>query len=182
MSERMFCPECGTQASPDRRFCRSCGIDLQAISNFLTGRLETYAPVDAQTASIEPARNERRKMLGQGFAVFWGGAVLAVLFGIIGGSMSSFDHELGNFIQDLSGLGALVMMIGVGFMIYSRFLPHTGESRKPPQAKPLPQTPPPLSFEPERRTPVSSVTENTTNLLDRDDPRTRAQKPARQRE
>lgn len=163
-------------------------MDLQAISNFLTGKLETYGPIEPQTAPVEPARNERRKMLGQGFAVLWSGAVLAVLLGIIGGSIYNFNPELGNFIQEMAGLGGLVMMIGVGVMIYSRFLPHTGEGRKQPKAKPLPQakslpqTPLPLGSEPERRMPVSSITENTTNLLDRDEPGAHAQKPARQRE
>ncbi|MDQ4121413.1 MAG: zinc-ribbon domain-containing protein [Acidobacteriota bacterium] len=35
----MFCPKCGSQNPENVRFCRSCGLELEAVSAAMTGRL-----------------------------------------------------------------------------------------------------------------------------------------------
>jgi hypothetical protein len=35
----MFCPKCAAQNAENVRFCRSCGIELEAVSAALTGKL-----------------------------------------------------------------------------------------------------------------------------------------------
>lgn len=36
----MFCPQCGAEASPDLRFCRSCGLSLSRVEAALDDRLD----------------------------------------------------------------------------------------------------------------------------------------------
>ena len=36
----MFCPTCGSEASPGQRFCRSCGLDVTVVQAALDARIE----------------------------------------------------------------------------------------------------------------------------------------------
>ncbi len=166
----MYCPNCGTETSESRKFCRSCGMSLEIISQALTGQLQTL-PTDTAMESA-PAQSERRKMMRWGFGVFWLGILLAALLGILGGAISTLASQAGEFIASLAGLGGLIVLVGIGMMIYSRFLPNAPGLKTPaplpqPRQTELPPAQRGVDMRPESLSPpVLSVTENTTELLD----------------
>lgn len=152
----MYCPNCGTETAPDRKFCRGCGMDLQPVAQLLTGQLPA-----------QPLQNARGKAARYGFLTFLGGVLLAALLGTTGGAFMHLDPQLGLFISSLAGLGGLVVVVGLGLMVYSLFLPKAPAQTQPPQPQALPQAQPYAQLPPERfRQPVPSVIENTTELLD----------------
>lgn len=157
----MYCPNCGIEMAAERKFCRSCGMDLQLIARAMTGDIQ---PEDV---GAQLANSPRRKTMRVGFATLWGGLMLAILLAIAGEAVWDLNRILGNVLIDMAPLGALVMMLGVGVMIYSRFLPKTPALARPahdPGVLPNPQqvTLPPDGF----RQPVSSVTDSTTKLFE----------------
>ncbi|HSF24661.1 MAG TPA: hypothetical protein VLE20_10565 [Blastocatellia bacterium] len=158
----MFCPSCGVEtAAAERKFCRSCGMDLRMVVRTLTGDIQP----DDVSAQLE--KNPRRKMMRIGFATLWGGLMLAILLAITSEAVHDLNATLGNLISNLAPLGALVMMIGVGVMIYSRFLPKTASLALPSQDRAVLPNPQQMALPPERsRQPVSSVTEGTTKLFE----------------
>ncbi|MFY9611814.1 MAG: hypothetical protein WAU45_24775 [Blastocatellia bacterium] len=158
----MYCPNCGIQtAAAERKFCRSCGMDLQLVAKTITGDIQPDDVTD------QLARSPRRKMMRIGFATLWGGLMLAILLVIAGGAVEGLNQTLGILINNLAPLGALVMMIGVGVMIYSRFLPKAPSLALPSHDRAVLPNPQQMTLPPERpRQPVSSVTEGTTKLFE----------------
>ena len=141
--------------------------------------------------SLKPRRLSRvqraAEKLGQGFAVFWAGAVLAVLLGIVGGSLWNSTVMWAVLYKTCPRL-ARCHDDRRRLYDYSRFLPKTSESRTPPQAKivpqakSLPQTPLPLGFEPERPCLFHPAQKTRRTCSTGDEPGTRPQKRARQTE
>lgn len=119
--------------------------------------------------------SDRRRIFRWGFIAFWGGIVLAALMGIVGDAVGEVVPRLGGMIENLAGLGGLVLLIGIGIMIYSRLVPKTQQS--PPLFLPTanPVNPvnavnalnaigeSPISTQ---TPPLASVTEHTTYKLD----------------
>jgi hypothetical protein len=162
----MYCPNCGTQASPEQKFCRSCGLSLQTISQVLAGQSPAAEPDRSLVAIIEEFQSQRNKILRRGFLTMWGGIVVAALFGTVGGAISTFNPGLGNALAALAGIGGVILLVGVGLMAYSRFLPKAEACCPPAQLTTLPQGESPIQLPPERH-PVSmpSITEHTTVKL-----------------
>jgi len=56
----MFCPTCGKDNSLDLKFCASCGTDLHAVSQALTGREDNFfAKMDAGMDALLTRYSER---------------------------------------------------------------------------------------------------------------------------
>jgi zinc-ribbon domain len=179
----MYCPNCGIETTPDRKFCRSCGMDLITISRVLMGELQVVEPGSGATSLALPWYSQRRGMAKFGFATFWGGILLAALFGIVGSAIEEVDHSAGLMIQNFAGLGGLVVLVGIGLMLYSLFLSKAPANFQPPRQMGLPKSQPQASLPPESyRQPISSVTESTTKLFDESDQTTPARNRARQNE
>jgi len=163
----MFCPNCGIKSEESRKFCRSCGLSLEVISQALTGQIETSRSGVAPSESGQPEKYNRGKVFRYGLVTFFGGILLAALLGVTGGALSTLDSELGSFVAALAGLGGLVLLAGIFIMIYSLFLPKAPPRFQPQQQQVLP--PPQHNVDMQSdfdRKPASSVTENTTELLD----------------
>lgn len=153
-------------------------MDLITVSRVLTGEFQVVEPGTAPAEAAPHWYNQRRGMAKAGFITFWGGIVLAALFGIVGDAVENVDNSLGALLANLAGLGALVVLIGIGMMFYSLFLSKAPAYSRPPQQPRLPNPRPQAQLPPEGyRQPISSVTEPTTKLFDEADPRT----PARDR-
>jgi hypothetical protein len=172
----MYCPKCGTETSPDRKFCRSCGLPLEPVSQLLTGW-----PLNHQTPTAPTEQgtsvDQRRRMLRLGFITMWAGLLSIILMGIIGEAISSAispeSSQLGQRIENLAAIGVIPMLLGVGLMIYSRLLAKSQPQAPRAQARPLLPESRPYINSPGIQSPVSrpadqapSVTEHTTFRLE----------------
>ncbi len=179
----MYCPQCGQQQVSDNlRFCSRCGFLLEGVLQLLAngGVLPFYEPAGPREMSA------RRKGVRQGGILFLVGAVLVPILGLI----NSFTMRP-NLLDILVPLAAILFFLGGLMRILFAAIFEEGAQR--PQYRSYPQAPikrpqhvsalPPASANPasgwrprpntaEIREP-SSVTENTTRLLDKDDPRNR---------
>jgi len=142
-------------------------MDLNPVSQLVTG----------QTASAPTTKNlifpdlltesPRKKIRRLGVIGILGGMLLGMLLSILGGAFSNLDNNLGSFVGSLSNLGALVTTIGIGLLIYSRFLPKAQSTSNSQQYNAVASTDPQLQMPPAQfGQKVSSVTENTTELLE----------------
>jgi hypothetical protein len=71
----MHCPRCGTNAAVDQQFCRSCGLNLEKVAEFLGEEL--LAP-NAETTNDLARLRERQQKLEQ-----WGGIAAMSTLGLI---------------------------------------------------------------------------------------------------
>ena len=180
----MYCPQCGQQQLSDNlRFCSRCGFPLEAVVQILnTGGM--LPPVQQHRGSTEPS--PRRKGVKQGAMLLLLGVILVPLLGVL----NSFNA--GNLFDILTPMAAIFFFVGGLVRILYAGLFEEGA----PQYRPMMQTyaPPPTQFQSNPRAaalppvpapqPTSwrsrpntaeilqppSITENTTRLLDKDDP------------
>ena len=179
----MFCPQCGQQQiTASLRFCSRCGFPLEAVLQVLaTGGM---LPAFSGPVSREPS--PRRKGVKQGALLLLLGIILVPLLGVL----SSFNA--GNLFDILTPMAAIFFFLGgLLRMLYAALFedgaPHyrAMPTYAPPvmpaqfQAKPHAGTLPPAAIpQPAWRTRPNtaeilqppSITENTTRLLDKDDP------------
>lgn len=173
----MYCPTCGTAASAEQRFCRACGTNLQIISQALSGQLSASISSDL-VRLVQDMRSRRRKIRRWGFIVFWGGTIVAAFFGVVGGAVESISPPVGDAIASLSGLGGIIVLIGIGMMIYSAFLPKAPDSLPLPHSSALSSSESPISIStPSSPESVPSVTEHTTMKLESRQPETAPRPP-----
>jgi hypothetical protein len=164
----MYCPNCATKAAADQRFCRSCGLNLEAHAEMLTAQL---AAGGFDTASLEGIeRRERRRKKLQRYGFFTTAAGLLYLFAVgalgltqkLAGQVDPAD-ELSQYW--LVALGLPVLFAGVCLLGYWAYLSLPKASASQPTR--LPQPPATMRL-PSERSPekISSVTEHTTELLE----------------
>lgn len=179
----MYCPQCGQQQVSDSlRFCSRCGFPLEGVLQLLGsgGALPFYQPSGPREMSA------RRKGVRQGAALFLAGAVVVPMLGVF----YSFTNGP-NLLDILVPLAAIIFFLG-GLMrmlfaaIFEEGAPKhhiVTTSYAPPPVSQLgahaPAALPPAQNNPAtgwRSRPItseirqpSSVTENTTRLLDKDD-------------
>lgn len=105
----MFCPYCATQTTPDQKFCRACGMNLSKVSEAVAERAGS-APVREERSSnyvYDVPRLFRLVRLGLGVIG------IGLLLGIIGKKII--------FVELLTGIGALIAIIGMGLMAFPFF-------------------------------------------------------------
>lgn len=75
----MHCPNCGTLAVAEQKFCRSCGLELQAISQLVAQQLEgkTMMPPPELNKAARGARMARLLFLG--ICTLFSGAIMLSL-------------------------------------------------------------------------------------------------------
>lgn len=150
----MYCPNCGKENAEGRRFCRSCGLSLQAIPPALAGG----SPSESEDRSVEPV---------SGLQAAWRNpliyALLLIVFGVIMGAVgeralrSQTAHDIGIIIA-LMGVGLLGLK---GVMLIVAPPGHSPPAKRVMQVEQTSELKPRLlSAEP------PSVTENTTRQLD----------------
>ena len=181
----MFCPQCGQQqVTASLRFCSRCGFPLEAVLQVLAtgGMLPSFAGEGIKAPS------PRRKGVKQGGALLLLGVILVPLLGVL----SSFNA--GNLFDILTPMAAIVFFLGglirmLFAALFEEGAPHYRpmmppyappptlvQFQTPPRASALPpaQVPPPTAWRMRPNTAEiaqpPSVTENTTRLLDKDDP------------
>lgn len=169
----MYCPKCGTQNIDNVSFCRACGANLSLVPQALTGALP--APRPAEQADLDDrARRRRRRRERQPPSVekavktfFMGVAFIFV-------ALAAKTYAPAGAIWWFWMLIPAFSMIGGGIAEYAR----VKESQRTPPLAPPAYTPPHIApgadageLPPRPASvqyPPASVTENTTQLLDRD--------------
>jgi len=157
----MFCPNCGSNNSTEQKFCRSCGLNLEKSAESLIEQIPNAqnANLLKQTQQIEKFGNFA---LG-GFGVVLLTAVGAIIYFI-------FSKMI------LSGANVLAGILIIAFLIFavlSLIFVILNESAKEKKAKINPVLADELTgakdtgklLEEKPFEPVSSVTENSTELL-----------------
>lgn len=153
----MYCPNCGNQAAAEQKFCRCCGLELQAISHAvaqqLTGKTGTM-PTQSDAAQL--ARMSR--WLFGGICVLISGmALLAV------SRMLELDKAVGLGGVFTVLLGVLIASYGViSPMLHP---PKTVRQNPQPAELPAAETTSKLALA-SGAEPVPSVVEETTRTLE----------------
>ena len=157
----MHCPNCGTKASGDQRFCRSCGMSLEKVHQLLTDELSTV--------ELELRRKLRRVERWRN-VVFKGalasiGLVLLVVFT----REIKIDIEKGSpeLWPTVIGLAILIALIATLVLVtYSASLRErltAGKQRPTEISGATPTAKLPLESGGEE---MASVTEHTTELIE----------------
>jgi len=155
----MHCPNCGILAPADQRVCRACGLNLPEFSQLLAEKLPT-AQEDLQV--------QKRKLEGWGLRLWTGaGAIfyIALYWAIISEIIIVKGHVLGGILFLL-----VITAISLGglLILYSSALEKRSAYRLSDQPKEKGDTSPELLASPPLEL-TSSVTEHTTELLEKDD-------------
>lgn len=155
----MHCPNCGIAASADQRFCRACGLSLPEFSHLLEEKLPT----------LDEELKVKRRIAERWGLRLWtiAGAIfyIALYWTIISEIIITKGHVLGGILFLL-----VVTAISIGglLILYSSSLAKRSAYGLPDQAQAKGDTSPDLLTEnpPEL---TMSVTEHTTELLEKDD-------------
>src|SRR5207253_9577352 len=181
----MFCPRCGQQQATDSmRFCSRCGFAMEGVMHLLAhgGILPQYQPQGEKTIS------PRRKGVKQGASLMLIGAILVPIFGVMAGFAPG---RLDNLFAFFAALSAVICFVGGPLrMLFAaifeegapptQFNPQLNYKIPPPAMPParvsaLPPAPlanPASQWRQRPQTaeisPPGSVTDSTTQLLDRE--------------
>ena len=159
----MFCPNCAAQQSGEQNFCRSCGLELVEV----TRAMELHGP-SRERAAMEQ-RRERIERLGYLSLSVAGVIAVSLILGIAGYYKLVL---LGPDVLLLSAMGALVgfVLLAVAALGYSKFFltpARAGESLSEPADTPLTAAATNRLIADTPVNPIPSVTEHSTELLDR---------------
>ena len=102
----MFCPNCGKENPGSPRFCRSCGLGLQTISQALVNELSA---TKSDASSIEIVEREQKRWhspLMYGFLMLMLGMVIVIFGKKIAGE------------QLIADLGMIIAMLGIGLICF----------------------------------------------------------------
>jgi hypothetical protein len=153
----MYCPKCATPVSDDQKYCRSCGLDLQIISQVFT--IESGEAESAKTKAPR-GRKERLRILGT--ITLMSSLMVGCLIPISLGLFHDWA-DLTPLILVLSGLAGLPLFAGIILLVYSDSLRIINKRYRP---APLPQGVTTNQLSPVVQSgAVLDVTERTTDLL-----------------
>jgi hypothetical protein len=113
------------KASKTQRYCRSCGFDLKVISQAMSGKQPASGTDDAREATEQT----KKKFMGCGLVTMMSGIVLIISLAVIVKAISKVAPDIEQFMQEITVLGAAIVLAGVGLMIYSAFM--TGGRARP---------------------------------------------------
>jgi len=163
----MHCPNCGTQAASEQKFCRSCGFDLKPVSQLVTG--QTVEGVNDNMPTL-------RMMLVRALKTLLGTLAFAAILLLLMYFSGALDVSRLGFKELMiifwSLLFYLVLVFGGGLAL-AILLKQLHAKNPAPQANKLPEAPPAsvgqttdklLAESPLE--PVSSITEQTTRALE----------------
>jgi hypothetical protein len=171
----MYCPKCGTQNADDASFCRGCGANVSLVPQALAGH--TPAPVAPETHGLtSEGRRDRHKRVDPPnltYAIvrsFVGIAFLLVALAV------KNSYQIAGHVWWFWMLIPAAASLGSGVAefarLYQRRTPQqfpAGSAYVPPAVSQAPRA---AEFPPHHAVPDSytrtSVTENTTKLLDKD--------------
>lgn len=157
----MHCPNCGTRTSIEQRYCRSCGLALEKVAEYLGEQ------VPAKLDESLRAQKQRFERLGQVMLGIFGLGILgAILYGIVYKAMI----VQGRLFEGLVVLGFLGLIacgiLAAYFFAVSNSVKAAASKRQSESLKGLSgdETTRELLTEGNME-PLTSITERTTELL-----------------
>jgi len=168
----MYCPKCGTQNVEDASFCRGCGANVSLVSQALTGHLPESIVVDSK--GRDKKKDSRDDPPNLTYAIVK--TFVGIAFILVALSVKNVWQMAGHiwwFWMLIPAAGSL----GSGIAEFVRLNQQqkttqlTGSAYLPPAISNAPGA---AELPPRRRSSTSeiytpsSVTENTTKLLDKD--------------
>ena len=149
----MYCPNCSAEASTEQKFCRSCGMELQAVAGLIKDQSPMVQPERAQKAAAD-----FKAMVIWGFIIMFGAVAVGASLKILS---KDNIHPLGEFTPYVSVIALIAAIFGMGLLCYP-FLAQAWV--KPPPRKPALDKPKPtIKLLPEEQ---PSVTEQTTEFVE----------------
>ena len=159
----MHCPTCGTTTTTDQKFCRSCGMNLEVVSKLVAA----HSPSDE--VQISKAGADKAALARMVKWMLWGFLVLGLgILLLVTQKTFALDRMVRFFASCLSLTGTGIIMYGLLTSL------RDGASTKSRSSKASELPPAEITKSlPEERVPVPlpSVTEATTELLERQDVR-----------
>jgi hypothetical protein len=170
----MYCPQCSQiQATESVKFCPRCGFPL----DFVAAMVANGGILPPQVLATKTRKSLRRKRMRQGAKLIFLSFVLFPIFGLISGLANSPGPLFVPFAFFITGIAWVTY---VKLFWDADYEEHAGPIFQPAQPKgqfalPSPQAIPAADYlHPRARTAEivqpPSVTENTTRLLDGDEP------------
>ncbi|HEY5884732.1 MAG TPA: zinc ribbon domain-containing protein [Pyrinomonadaceae bacterium] len=155
----MYCPNCGNKNSVDQRFCRSCGLGLEKVTQSLTEQLP-----NASALSLQQQKQKFERLGMAALSVFGLGVLSFILYSVFYKLMVSE----GRVLAALGVLGFLIM-IGCGLASVILFakandVKEVPASRINPKEVPTERSTQELLSE-AKPAPLFSVADRTTDLL-----------------
>jgi hypothetical protein len=173
----MYCPKCGTQNAEDASFCRGCGANVSLVPQALSGHLPAPVVIADDGTHARRDRHKRDEPPNLTYALvktFVGIAFIIVALAVK--DVVQIGGHIWWFWLLLPAAGSLGSGVAEFARLYQRQQPHelpaaaAANAYAPPAVS---QSPRAIELPPQRAgagdfyTP-SSVTENTTKLLDKD--------------
>lgn len=161
----MYCPKCSTEKTDNHKFCRSCGLNLEIISQLINDK----SKLEKLTSGFDKKAwlKKRKNRLGNFGA-------LIIMLSLAVGAMIPIALGLGYegsspLILIIAGIAGMILFSGIATAVYSDIEPKDIESNfeeaeKTSQTNYLPPTTEKQLSESYFQ-PAQSVTEATTNLL-----------------
>lgn len=182
----MFCPQCGQrQISNDARFCSSCGFAMNLVIELLAhGGQLPWRPPAPGSGQLSP----RQKGIRQGAMLMLSTLLVVPLLAILGVSLLGFPGQIVALAAVGCPIGGLLRILYAVFLesnmpqdvgaaqqvymppaVVPNYLgtPQQASALPPPQSAPVPAYRRPQRFDTGEIAPPTSVTENTTRLLEK---------------
>ena len=165
----MFCPNCGKENQADQKFCRSCGLKLDAVLQVVAELLPSE-----ESAALQKRKRILEKLGFVSLSIAGLIGLMSLIFAAALYKLVLFGPE---FMFWVSAIALFVFLMAAAVLIgYSKLFMRV-EKADPqlaaPDESPSGQTTGKL-LEDRFFEPVPSVTEDTTNLLSRKDTRHRS--------
>lgn len=106
----MYCPKCSTEASTEQKFCRACGMELQAVAEL----------VQSDNSSQKPDRKDESGLQMRNRALFIWGCVAMFGAGAVGAALKVLGKEgirpAGEFTPYVLALAVMAALFGMGLI------------------------------------------------------------------
>lgn len=173
----MYCPNCSAEASTEQKFCRSCGMELQAVAELIRDQTPMVKPESAQEPTFEA---RQRAMVIWGLIITLGAAAAGASLKILG---KQSIHPAGEFTPYVSVIAVVAAIFGMGLMCYPFLRMTWGKPRSRRPALPKPKPEPTNKLRPALLSEEQpSITEQTTEFLEASEARAKVRDTAPQPE